>query len=317
MKLPDFFESITAEALSFFIESEQEEHLHLDFKLVQSSSMQRDDRKNLAKAVSGFANSDGGVIVWGVDCRKNNSGIDCASRVVPIQNAALFLSSLNKYTGEAVNPILDGIVHREIQMRDGSSCVKTLVPASGSGPHMAKLGEDRYFKRSGDSFRKMEHFDLEDMFGRRAHPRLELMILDLKAGGSHESMSSSITRGLRALIGIKNSGRGVARAPYLALGVSSPYRISQYGVDGNGHHGLPRLVSGTPSIVQFGGTGLDVIHPGTTRAVTTVAGLFGDDDSSVAAVSIPYELGAEGVALISDTWSIAKTEVLKLLAENA
>jgi methylmalonyl-CoA mutase cobalamin-binding subunit len=76
-------------------------------------------------------------------------------------------------------------------------------------------------------------------------------------------------------------------------------------------------VSGTPSIVQFGGTGLDVIHPGTTRAVTTVAGLFGDDDSSVAAVSIPYELGAEGVALISDTWSIAKTEVLKLLAENA
>ena len=30
---------------------------------------------------------------------------------------------------------------------------------------MAKLGEDRYYKRSGDSFRKMEHFDLEDMFG--------------------------------------------------------------------------------------------------------------------------------------------------------
>lgn len=29
---------------------------------------------------------------------------------------------------------------------------------------MAKLEEDRYYKRSGDSFYRMEHFDLEDMF---------------------------------------------------------------------------------------------------------------------------------------------------------
>jgi hypothetical protein len=41
---------------------------------------------------------------------------------------------------------------------------------------MAKFGQDRYYKRSGDTFRRMEHFDLEDMFGRRPRPKLELQI---------------------------------------------------------------------------------------------------------------------------------------------
>ena len=39
---------------------------------------------------------------------------------------------------------------------------------------MAKLGENRYYKRSGDSFYQMEHFDLEDMFGRRRKPKLKM-----------------------------------------------------------------------------------------------------------------------------------------------
>ena len=31
---------------------------------------------------------------------------------------------------------------------------------------MAKLGENRYYQRSGDQFRMMEHFQVADMFGR-------------------------------------------------------------------------------------------------------------------------------------------------------
>jgi len=52
----------------------------------------------------------------------------------------------------------------------------TIIPESAAGPHMAKLGEDRYYKRNGSSFIRLEHFDLADMFGRRMRPDLDLHI---------------------------------------------------------------------------------------------------------------------------------------------
>jgi AhpD family alkylhydroperoxidase len=122
--------------------------------------------------VSGFANSSGGIIVWGVDARKNAQDVDCAVGRKEIEPIKLFLSRLNALTGQAVSPIVDGIRHRAIETTENSGFAITLVPETESGPHMAKLGEDRYYKRSGDSFYKMEHFDLEDMFGRRPEANL-------------------------------------------------------------------------------------------------------------------------------------------------
>ncbi len=66
---------------------------------------------------------------------------------------------------------------------------------------MAMLGEQRYHKRSGDSFYKMEHFDLEDMFGRRQKPNLEIMIQPSKVEDGVEDHS----------ILVRNNGRAVAR----------------------------------------------------------------------------------------------------------
>jgi hypothetical protein len=68
---------------------------------------------------------------------------------------------------------------------------------------MAKLGEDRYYKRSGDSFYKMEHFDLEDMFGRRQKPNLGLEIERRPA--EDDNLLEDLT------FRIKNSGRAVAK----------------------------------------------------------------------------------------------------------
>jgi len=90
------------------------------------------------------------------------------------QGLAGFLSTLNSLTGGAVNPDVPGVQHRIIESAPDAGFALTLVPASDRGPHMAKCGEDRYYKRSGSHFIKMEHFDIEDMFGRRAKPNLEV-----------------------------------------------------------------------------------------------------------------------------------------------
>ena len=66
---------------------------------------------------------------------------------------------------------------------------------------MAKLGEQRYYKRSGDSFYQMEHFDLEDMFGRRQKAKLEIL-------PEHKTIENGVEEITIALL---NTGRAVAR----------------------------------------------------------------------------------------------------------
>jgi predicted HTH transcriptional regulator len=166
MDLHERFETLDVRTIEGFIAEQREEDLHLDFKTSNPGLGTRGDRRNLAIAVSGFANSEGGLLVWGVDARPNSEGVDGASGANEIVSLGLFLSKLNQYSGDAASPIVNGIQHKKIVVSGDRGYAVTFVPESDSGPHMAKLGEDRYYKRSGSQFLRMEHFEVADMFGR-------------------------------------------------------------------------------------------------------------------------------------------------------
>ncbi len=54
-----------------------EEDLYLEFKQKSESRdslANDDDRANLAKAISGFSNTDGGLIIWGVRAKHKKKG---------------------------------------------------------------------------------------------------------------------------------------------------------------------------------------------------------------------------------------------------
>jgi hypothetical protein len=88
--LRDLYESLTLETLDGWVRDKRQEDLHLDFKELPSG-VDRDGRKNLAKAVSGFANSDGGIVVWGIAAREGADGVDCARSLAPIKNVGAVL----------------------------------------------------------------------------------------------------------------------------------------------------------------------------------------------------------------------------------
>lgn len=69
----DIFEKLKKEgesAIDEFIAARQSEELYLDFKRSANDGRKKilhdRDLNNLAKAISGFGNSEGGVIVWGL-----------------------------------------------------------------------------------------------------------------------------------------------------------------------------------------------------------------------------------------------------------
>jgi len=228
MTLKEKYESITIDDFEKYISNKQEEHSQLEFKTIKNSNLRSaDDKKNLAKCLSGFANSEGGLIVWGVEAKKNEEDIDCATKLIPINKIDLFISRLNELTGDAIKSQLSGIVHKKIVKEADTGFAITYVPESETLPHMAKLGEDRYYKRSGDSLYKMEHYDIADMFGKRPNPKLIL-----KYNFNFDFTKPGAARFLITLI-LHNLGRGSAKGIMVSIKEIHKFDLYHYGIDGN------------------------------------------------------------------------------------
>lgn len=162
----------------------QREHLFLEFKRTDVP-MSSTDKKNLSQVVSGFANSGGGVIIWGVGTGERTERNQAISKQL-ISDVNAFMDECESVLPEVVVPRVDGVRMKAIKSVKKTGVVKMYVPQSDITPHRAqKLG--KYFKRYGGSFHPLEHFDLEDMFGRRQKPSL---VLGLDVHSSHQFSAS-------------------------------------------------------------------------------------------------------------------------------
>lgn len=99
------------EAIDDYIVNSQTEELFLDFKRADSTgknglALHKDDRRNLAKAISGFGNSEGGVLIWGVECSRSSEVGDVAQAKVKVQNVHRFLSWLETPSPAAPFPAI-------------------------------------------------------------------------------------------------------------------------------------------------------------------------------------------------------------------
>ncbi len=286
-------------------DEQEQESLFLDFKAARGNKapMEEEDRKTLGEALSGFANTEGGVLVWGVDCRRGTApdDADAVQGLKPIQGLQRWLSDLQTFEHQVVSPALAGVRHHIIlEPVHGEDCgyAITYVPKSESVPHMAiakTKDQYSYFLRSGTSFVKMGHSMVADRFGRRPHPDLHVSLY-----GRSQSEKDN-TRTYELVLGIKNVGRGLAVYPALLIRLQGSLQFLQFGLDGNGNDGLPRHNRGfrqdqTNERMYAGGIN-DVIHPGTTRDVTKLTFSFPIDallTKNHIALAFGFELFAEG-----------------------
>ena len=233
-----------------------QENRHVDFKLLAKPDFGPDDLRHLAKAVSGFANAEGGVVVWGVNARRDPTDdyIDQVVDTPGVENPRQLLARLNGLSSEATSPGVAGIDHRIIEGQGGlPSFVATFVPEGDSGPYMAMLNEarHRYYRRIGSAFSPMDHSMVADMFGRRPHAVLELAIFQ---NGNDPLLSAELA----------NVGRGIAVAPYLLFhDVRAPFVVSPYPSTGKvADFALPRTNLGAGGDDGFVGGMNHVLHPG-------------------------------------------------------
>lgn len=125
-----------------------------DFKGAAQISDQ-DIKKTWSKALAGFANTQGGVLIWGVDARKDHAtGIDAASSLSLVKNPSAFKSRLNELHHQATEPPVQGVeieAYPDPSTGDGGFVI-CYVPESTFKPHRAEHADRQYYIRAGDDF---------------------------------------------------------------------------------------------------------------------------------------------------------------------
>lgn len=180
------FESIVndsdpANVLHGFIHPPQKvESEILDYKA--GAKLQSGDQARLwSKALSGFANTEGGVIVWGIDARKEKVAdqkgverlLDVPRSTNLLADPMLFAQQLRELVRDATeHPVLGVEIVPVIEPgQTGDGFVVCFVP-SGSDKPYCSTAESRYLMRA----HPLSHTMLRAMFYPRLQPRLQLSL---------------------------------------------------------------------------------------------------------------------------------------------
>lgn len=167
----DFFEKedYNIDDIIALIDNDAEESVHLDFKA--AGSLSKDDKKKaeIAKDVSAFANSDGGIIVYGIEEQEHKAH-------------ALSYIDGNTYTKEWLEQVIQDNIQRRIEgleifpIRYNGDITKSIyivkIPRSSNTPHMS--ADKCYYKRNNFRSVKMEEYEVRDLFYRESTPNLKI-----------------------------------------------------------------------------------------------------------------------------------------------
>ncbi|HEY5724284.1 MAG TPA: ATP-binding protein [Allosphingosinicella sp.] len=218
----------TLDDLRSLCDSNVAEGLQLEFKLKENADfpdLGKLDKRAIAEAVSSFANSDGGTLVYGIGTERRG-GADVAVKLVPIAEIDRFLSNFKLVCSLNISPELSSVAIWVIYS-DSTQTAGFLVcrvERSDSRPHMSTAaGVHSYFRRSFDGSALMTPSEIKDQI---LAVREALLQPTISAAGSVAFTDLDETLILRASFrfGLSNAGTRICKNPFLRTGCNRTTR---------------------------------------------------------------------------------------------
>lgn len=258
-----------ASALEQLLADREPESLFLDFKRSPqdgaSKTLAPEDNKNLSKAISGFANSSGGVVVWGVDCRRNPATGNEVAEKHPLLDAAGFNTKLQAAVSRTTIPAHPGVqvLFFDEPGQGPAGYVVVYVPQSLIGP-IRSLASNSYHVRTGSDFSFLPHDVLAGMFGRIPQPEADLNLVSHPARLGSNPGHLTIAFGFVAV----NLGAVVGERPYLSVFFGDlPQEFLNVQSSDREHFYVRRSVLPTFSVVSSEGF---LLTPGATEHICDI-----------------------------------------------
>ncbi len=149
----------TLEDIEQLVANQVQESIHLDYK--DSRALQKGAREELTKDVAAFANSDGGVLIYGVREKDHLPvAIDDGVKDADIKREWIESVILND-----ISPHADGVTIIPIPRDTGRSLYVIEIAKSFRGPHQSL--DHKYYKRHNFMSVPMEDYEINDVRSRR------------------------------------------------------------------------------------------------------------------------------------------------------
>jgi len=149
-----------------------EESLHLDYKAAGALAKLDIKREEIVKDVTAFANSDGGVIIYGVREHSANDKKHLPERLDPISRAGFSKEWLEHVIASASPRIPNIRIHPIPISTDESKCLYVVEIPKGDTAHQATDG--RYYRRYNFESVFMRDHEVRDVMHRNNAPRIEV-----------------------------------------------------------------------------------------------------------------------------------------------
>jgi hypothetical protein len=212
------------ERLQSYIDNFVEESLTLDYKAAEALERTDKKRDQITKDVSAMANSDGGIIIYGLKEYREPEKKYLPEKIDPIDRSQFSRESLEQIINN-IRPHIPGLIIYPVAVLPGPNDVAYVVDIPRSyTAHQAK--DHRYYKRHNFLAEPMEDYEVRDTMNRATVPNASVKFSYSRNNStSHEHHYSLI-------VTIKNLGVQVIN--HLQLQFTFP----QYG--GNVRHIIQR-----------------------------------------------------------------------------
>lgn len=197
----------TEQNLQDLIQNDTQESLTLEYK--QSDSLQNNERnKNeISKDISAFANSVGGIIIYGIEERGHrpirvDGGIDATGK----------REWLEQVINSRIYPRINGIIIKQIDLTAGTNRTAFVVQIPvGTTAHQAH--DLKYYRRHNFQVLAMYDHEIKMVINRFKEPELDLHI----STNHGNEISLPIDENIQFIIDIENSGKVCADSAYIEL----------------------------------------------------------------------------------------------------